>query len=70
MKVLVDYEKMINLFDCEKDPFGSQGFCFVQKDIIKKIYFEKMRLDYDFTKYKSEKIAFPIHYLYDYRDFH
>lgn len=69
MRVLVDYEKMINLFDCEKDPFGAQGFCLIKKDIVQKIYFERMRCEHDFTKYKSSQIAFPMHYLCDYHNF-
>ena len=66
MKVLVDYNKILDYYkknDSEYD--GSQGFCYVKDGQISKIYYEPRKLKYDFSKYKSSKIAFPVCYLYD-----
>ena len=65
MKVLVDYEKLLNLFDVDKDLFGSQGFCLVKGKKIFKIYFNPCENVCDLSNYKSKKISFPIHYLYN-----
>ena len=71
MKVLVDYKKLSSFDDCDYgvNLAGVQGFCRVKRDIIQKIYYKKREKKYDFTKYRSSKIAFPINYLYDYRNF-
>lgn len=67
MKVLVDYENMLNLFNEDKDLYGFQGFCLIKGNFIQKIYFERRKLNCDLSEYQSPKIAFPIDYLYDYK---
>lgn len=66
MKVLVDYEKAVEYYEkYESELYGSQGFCYIKDGKISKIYFEPRILEYDFSKYSSDIISFPICYFYD-----
>lgn len=64
MDCLIDYSKLLEQRD-DFELFGKQGFCIIEDHFIKKIYYEPRKLKYDFSQYESERIAFPISYLYD-----
>ena len=65
-KVWVNHEELLAEYDkFDNKLFGSQGFCILKDNFIKKVYYEPCTLKYDFSIYKSDRISFPIHYLYD-----
>lgn len=63
--VYVDYLKLRRDFDVLKDIFGTEGFCYIDNDLIYKIYFSYLDKEFDFSIFKSPYISFPINYLYD-----
>lgn len=64
-RVYVDYLKLRRDFDILKDIFGTEGFCYIDNDLIYKIYFSYLDREFDFSIFKSPYISFPINYLYD-----
>ena len=65
-RVFVDYEEFLVDFDkLGNELCGSQGFCLIKDNFIRKIYFKPRTIKYDLSKYKSSKNSFPLIYLYD-----
>ena len=66
LKVLVDYEKIFDLYN-EDVLQGSRGFCIIRDKVIKKFYFHgKDEKDIvDLSMFKSDYISFPKYYLYN-----
>ena len=67
MKVCVDHNSLLQKYNNDIQLKGKDGFCLVENELIYKIYFfpKYNMLFYDFSKYKSDLISFPMHYLYD-----
>ena len=49
---------------------GTEGKCFIDKDKVFKLYKQVKPINkvMDFSQYKSDSIAFPLHYLKDFKD--
>lgn len=71
MKILVDYNSLLKKYNGDIFLRGKDGFCLVRDDLIYKVYFlpKYNTCFYDFSGYKSDLIAFPLHYLYNFRMF-
>ena len=70
-KGMVDLAKYQDIIEYRKDKddyqmSGSEGYCFLERNKIIKIYAHPKEVHRitDLTDYKSERIAFPIYYIY------
>ena len=64
---LAKYQKEIGRRESEYDftLSGNQGHCFIEKDKVIKIYRKDITNQSDLSSFKSERIAFPIYYIYE-----